>query len=261
MRKEPLVSVIIPTRNSERTLEKCLKSVRNQSYKKVELIVVDNNSSDKTKSIARKYADKVYNKGPERSAQRNFGVRMSKGEYVLIHDSDIYFHKDSVKECVNLALKGAKAIILPEKSIGVGYWARVKAFERSFYVNNDLIEAPRFFEKELFLSVGGYDESLTACEDWDLTNRIRAMGVKIYRTKHFLLHDEGRMDLFGSSKKKAYYSKWIKEYKKRYPELAKKQFSVIHRFTLKRLIKEGVKHPLLMVSMVIMKLMEWCESR
>lgn len=254
--KEPLVSVVIPTRNSERTIGRCLKSIRNQTYKNIELIVVDNNSTDRTKEIVKKYTSNVFNKGPERSAQRNYGVQKSKGKYVLIHDSDIYFYRNSVKECVHLALNGAEAIILPEKSIGNGFWSKVKAFERSFYVNNDLIEAPRFFEKKFFLSVGGYDEKLTACEDWDLTNKIRSKGVRIYRAKHFLLHDEGKLNLFGSSKKKAYYSKWIKLYKKRYPSLAKKQFSAVHRFTLKRLIKEGLKHPILMTSMIIMKMME-----
>src|ERR1035437_7792327 len=143
---DPLVSVIIPTKNSSRTLEACLKSIKDQSYKNIELIVVDNNSTDDTKEIAKKYTDKVFNYGPERSAQRNSGAKQAKGEYLLIHDSDIYFNVDSDKECVELSrAENCDAIILPEKSIGIGFWAKVKAFERSFYVGNDLIEAPRFF--------------------------------------------------------------------------------------------------------------------
>jgi probable beta-1,3-galactosyltransferase len=59
--KNPLVSVIIPTYNSSRTLEKCLKSIKNQTYKNIEIIVVDNNSIDNTKEIAKKYTGKVYN--------------------------------------------------------------------------------------------------------------------------------------------------------------------------------------------------------
>jgi glycosyltransferase involved in cell wall biosynthesis len=57
-----LVSVIIPTYNSSRTLEKCLESIKNQSYKNIEIIVVDNNSKDNTKEIALKFTDKVFNK-------------------------------------------------------------------------------------------------------------------------------------------------------------------------------------------------------
>jgi len=48
----PLVSVIITTRNSERTIDKCLSSIKQQTYKNIEIIVVDNNSADKTKEIA-----------------------------------------------------------------------------------------------------------------------------------------------------------------------------------------------------------------
>jgi len=257
--KNPLVSVIITTKNSSRTLDRCLRSIRDQTYKNIELIVVDNNSTDNTKKIAKKYTSLVFNKGPERSVQRNFGAKKAKGKYLLIHDSDIYFDRNSVKECVELAEKtGCEAIILPEKSIGEGYWAKVKAFERSFYVGNDLIEAARFFERKMYFEVGGYDEGLTACEDWDLQNRIRAKGYKTFRVKNFLLHDEGKLSLFGSSKKKKYYAKWIKIYKERYPDLAKKQFSFFGRFP--KIIK-GLRHPILFVSMIIIKGIEWMNAR
>jgi len=64
------VSVIVPTKNSSRTLERCSKSIKNQSYKNVEIIVVDNNSTDNTKEIAQKYTDKVFNVGPEKTTQK-----------------------------------------------------------------------------------------------------------------------------------------------------------------------------------------------
>ena len=83
-----LVSMIITTKNSARTLERCLVSVKNQSYANIELIVVDNNSADNILKIANKYADKVFTKGYERSAQRNFGVDQTSGKYVYKIDSD-----------------------------------------------------------------------------------------------------------------------------------------------------------------------------
>lgn len=57
----PLVSIIIPTYNSAKTLEICLQAIKAQSYQNIEIIVVDNNSLDETKEIAQKYADKVIN--------------------------------------------------------------------------------------------------------------------------------------------------------------------------------------------------------
>lgn len=254
---QELVSVVITTKNSERTLDKCLESIKYQTYKPIEIIVVDNNSTDNTKNIAKKYTKLVFNYGPERSAQRNFGAKKAKGKYLLIHDSDIYFHTDTVFECMNIVNKNnCSAIIIPEKSVGMGFWTKVKAFERSFYVGNNLIEAARFFEKRMFEKVSGYDEELTACEDWDLQNKLNLKRAKTERAKLFILHDEGKLNLFGSSKKKAYYSKWIEIYKERYPELAKKQFSFFARFPIKKIIKRGLAHPILFCSMIIMKGME-----
>jgi len=259
----PLVSVIISTKDSGRTLEKCLKSIKDQSYENVELIVVDNNSTDSTKEIAEKYTDKVFNKGPERSAQRNFGVRESKGKYLLIHDSDIYFNTDSVKECVELSEREqCDAIILPEQSIGEGFWTKVKAFERSFYVGNDYIEAARFFDKDIYLKVGGYDENLYAGEDWDLTARLRGSGYKIGRAKNFLKHDEGRLNLLGSSKKKkSYSSNFFGVYAKKHPEYFKKQMSFFIRFPLNRVATQGLGHPILFSCMIFMKGLELINSK
>ena len=259
----PLVSVIIPTLNSERTIEMCLDSVKKQSYKNIELIVVDNNSTDKTKEIAGKYTDKVFNSGPERSAQRNFGAKNAKGEYLLIHDSDIYFNQDSVKECVELAIsENSDAIILPEKSIGEGFWAKVKVFERSFYVGNDLIEAPRFFKKTVYEKLGGYDESMTGPEDWDLAIKLRQSGYKISRAKNFLEHDEGRISLFSSSGKKKYYAHdMFDKYAKKYPNEFKKQMSFFYRFPLKKLLKKGLSHPILLICMIFMKGLEYLNSK
>ncbi len=96
----PLVSVIVPTYNSAKFLEACLMSIKKQSYANVELIVVDNNSTDNTTEIARKFTDKVFNKGPERSAQVNFGVTQASGEYVYKVDSDFVLGINVVKECV-----------------------------------------------------------------------------------------------------------------------------------------------------------------
>ena len=78
--KDCLISVIITTKNSSRTIKRCLKSIKNQSYENIELIVVDNNSIDNTKEIAYKFTNKVFNFSPERSAQRNFGSKKANGK-------------------------------------------------------------------------------------------------------------------------------------------------------------------------------------
>ena len=123
-----MVSVVIPTYNSERTLEKCLKSIVDQIYKNIEIIVVDKFSEDKTVEIAKSYGARiVYDEG-ERTRAKNIGLKHAKGIYVLFVDSDMELSKDVVKECVELAEKDDKigGIIIPERSVGNGFWVKVK---------------------------------------------------------------------------------------------------------------------------------------
>src|SRR5262245_48197635 len=99
--KHKLVSVIVTTKNNTATLDDCLKSiVKQQSYRPIELIVVDNFSTDDTQEIAKKYTSNVFVKGPERSTQRNYGVKKAKGEYVMIIDSDMNLSPKVIEQCV-----------------------------------------------------------------------------------------------------------------------------------------------------------------
>jgi glycosyltransferase involved in cell wall biosynthesis len=123
-----LVSVVVPTKNSALTLKACLDSIKQQIYPDIEIVVVDNFSSDSTPDIAKKYADKFFSRGPERSAQRNHAVDNTSGKYVCIIDSDMILNKDVIKDCVN-AIESANnisGVIIPEESFGEGFWARCK---------------------------------------------------------------------------------------------------------------------------------------
>ncbi len=100
---KPTTSIVVTTKNEEKNIGNCLKSIRAQSYPhdKIEIIVVDNFSTDKTREIALKYTDKVYSKGPERSAQRNFGMMdIAKGKYVMFVDADMILSPAIVEACV-----------------------------------------------------------------------------------------------------------------------------------------------------------------
>ncbi|MDP3731551.1 MAG: glycosyltransferase [Candidatus Omnitrophota bacterium] len=130
------VSVIITTKNEELSIKNCLESIKNQNFpeEKVEIIVVDNNSSDKTKEISAKYTEKIYNFGPERSAQRNFGILRSNGKYFLYLDADMALSKNVLSECFRKCeSEGYIALYIPEMIMGNGFWIKVRNFERSFY--------------------------------------------------------------------------------------------------------------------------------
>lgn len=207
LKNTPLVSVIIPTRNSIRTIKTCLTSVKNQSYPNIEIIVVDNYSKDETAQIAKKFTKNVFFKGPERSAQRNFGAKKSSGEFIMWIDSDMILGDMVVEECVkelnhNPSLSG---LIIPEISIGKGFWAACKTLEKRCYIGDKKIEGLRFIDKKIFNKLGGFSD-LIAGEDWDFTQRVRSRGYKIGGIKDVVNHDEGELRLVDDLKKKYYYA-------------------------------------------------------
>lgn len=225
MKNKPLVSVLVHTKNSERTIKSHLESISNQSYTNLEIIMVDNNSSDLTLKIAEKLTDgkifkkeNIYTFGPERSAQRNFAARKARGEYFIVPDSDMLLTRNVVGECVEKVVLDPqiKAVVIPEKSVGSGFWSACKALERSCYLKDKTIEAARFFDKNIFWEMGGYDEALTGPEDWDLPQRIRTK-YKIGRIKSFIVHNEGRILLFSLVKKKYYYGLKVSRYIRKHP--------------------------------------------
>ena len=235
MNELPLVSVVIPTKNSSEFLEECLWSAKNQTYGNLEVIVVDNFSTDKTLEIAAGYAHKYYKKGPERSAQRNFGAKKCGGKYVLFIDSDMKLDRNVVASCVEkIEADGEiKAIIIPEESFGVGFWARCKKLEKSFYVGVDWMEGARFFRKKSFEEAGGYDESMVSGEDWDLSQRIGKDG-RIGRVSELIHHNEGKVRLAGTVAKKFYYAKEFGKYlrKEANKNNIRRQAGVVDRYKL-----------------------------
>ena len=260
MSDRPIVSVIIPTKNSAGTLEKCLSSIKDQSYTDIELIVVDNFSTDNTPAIAQKYTDKFFQKGPERCAQRNFGVQQASGEFVAILDSDMYLAKDIIKECVNeLSQDRYVGVIIPEQSVGEGFWSKCKALERSFYVGVPYMEAARFFKKSIFNQVGGYDESMVSGEDWDLSQRIQKLG-DLSRTNSYISHDEQRISLLKTIRKKFYYAQKFKAYakKNKQSESYRQQTNPLRRYWL--FLSQPRKlwrHPIVAIGMLYMKTCEF----
>jgi len=222
MKSKPLVSVIITTYNEQKNIANILNSLEKQTYKDIEVIVVDDGSSDATVAIAEKYDQvKVYKRPHrERSIQRNFGAEKSNGAYVLFLDCDMILLPEVISECVNLATSNNYVgIIIPEKSIGEGYWAKVKELERGWYEGDSSIEAERFFLKKTFIAVGGYNNKITGPEDWDLPKRTRKLG-KFGRIKTYLLHNEGKQSFIKMIRKKYYYAQKLSVYLKSHQQSA-----------------------------------------
>lgn len=203
-----LVTVVVPTRNSLRTLAACLGSIRTQDVP-VELIVVDNDSTDGTYELARELADTAVRGGPERSAQRNTGVRLAGGDWVLWVDSDMVLPPTTVSAVLaTAAATGAAAVAVPEVSVGPGFWTACRALERSCYVDDPSLHNPRLLRRELLLGDGEFDPAMAGPEDTDLRLRLRTSGAVVALCPApLIVHDEGRLTLRSVLAKRVYYGR------------------------------------------------------
>lgn len=217
MKKKGLVSVIITTKNEDDVIGILLKSLERQTYKNIEVILVDNSSIDDTSKIVQTYKKiKIYNWGPERSAQRNYGVKKSLGDYLLFLDADMKLFPRVIERCVTVikSKKNIGSVIIPEQSIAFTFWEKVKAFERSFYneKGDSITDAARFFKKDAFLKSGGYDETITGPEDWDLPETIRELGYQDGRIFEKIYHRERATSLLTLFIKKFHYGLYADRY-------------------------------------------------
>lgn len=260
----PLVSVIIPTKNSAQTISACLRSIRKQSYQNIEIIVIDNHSLDETVILAEEHGVKVKTAGNERSAQRNQGARISQGNYLIFIDSDMELCTDVIKECVEkMETKPIiQAIVIPEQSVGTGFIATCKAFERSLSIHVPWMQACRFFRKTSFEAINGFDEACTGTEDFDIHNRVIALFGKesIAITHQNILHNEGKLTMRALWNKKYYYGKSLRIYTaKHHNQIAfKNQSNLAKRIALlSSSPKKILRQPHFFIGAIFMKTVEF----
>lgn len=255
---KPLVSIIVPTKNSAETIEDCLGSIRRQSYNNIEIIVVDNYSRDKTLDVAKKYDAKVYLKGPERSTQVNFGVLKAHGKYVYRVDSDFVLEPKVVQEAVQTCEKnGYDAIVIHNTSDPtVSFWARVRKMERDSYRNDEVNVAARFWKKEIFDAVGGFDVNITAGDDYDLQNRLLKGACRIGRIKAQETHIGEPRNMAEIFLKHYYYGQTIGHFIKKDHEKALRQLSPLRRSLAKGLSK-SYRDPILIIGFCVYQFLRY----
>lgn len=175
----PLFSIVVTTKNEERHIGNCLEAIRRQDFPtdQIETIVVDNNSTDRTQEIAQQYAAKVFNLGPERSAQRNYGIlEQAEGKYVVYLDADMILSPKVTGQAASVLEDGdLVGLYVPEYVLGGSFWCQVRRFERSFYTGT-VIDCVRIVRRDVFKEVGGFELRLTGQEDWDLDKKMRRAG-------------------------------------------------------------------------------------
>ena len=239
-----IVSVVVPTRNSEEFLSRCLASIRAQTYPAIEVIVVDNHSTDNTRAIASKLADVLVTAGPERSAQCNFGASLASGRWVFRVDSDFELDRHVVTQCIASTRSGALAVIVHNSPDGsVGWLSRLRRFEVDMYKYDLTFSAARFLERDLFLRIGGYDIKLVAGEDYDLQNRLNRAGVPVAFVAAEALHLGEPRSIREALQKHYMYGQDFVHFRRANTGEARRQLSPLRMIYIRRW-RSFVRHPI-----------------
>lgn len=183
--QKPLVSVIIPTYNRGWTLTEAIDSVLGQDFQNYELIVVDDGSTDDTREILDTYGGNIIvlrqtNKGV--SAARNRGIAQAGGQLLAFLDSDDIWLPGKLSHQVDFFKLHPDALINQTEEIWIRNDVRVNPKDRHRKPSGMIFQrslelclvspSAVMIKKTLFDAVGGFDESLPACEDYDLWLRI-----------------------------------------------------------------------------------------
>jgi glycosyltransferase involved in cell wall biosynthesis len=261
MKTKPLVSVVVPCRNSEEFIEDCIHSIFAQTYKNIEVLVVDNFSTDRTGELVRvlreKYGKIRYiKKGPERTYQMNEGVYSSSGEIIYITGSDMTRDPNFIRQCVNKIREGNDAIymsVLTDENVNY-FWGRVKALERLTYIGSNY-ESARVFTRKAFMFLGGLDVSLIGVEE-DFQHRLDYHDFRTGRIdgREYHLHEEKTLkNIF---KKSNYYGRYMKSYLKKHKGKGVKFLQPARPCFFKHW-RLFLKHPILTVGFIIYKIVQY----
>ena len=183
--ENPRVSVVIPTYNRGWVVNDAVDSVLNQAFQQYELIVVDDGSTDDTKAILREYGDRIRvirqaNRGV--SAARNRGIRAAKAPLIAFLDSDDVWLADKLSVQVAFFDNHPAAAVCQTEETWIRNGVRVNPGKRHRKRSGMIFEpslalclvspSAVMLRKDLFETIGLFDESLPACEDYDLWLRI-----------------------------------------------------------------------------------------
>ncbi len=249
---KPLVSIVIPTYNRAQLLERAVKSVLDQTYANIEILIVDDFSSDRTEKVGKKlekrhkqvrYIRQAINQGAP--AARNRGIREARGEYIGLLDDDDEYLTDKVKLQVEkfqsnprlgLIYGGFKVIRETSDKEPVDKLPKHRGNIKKALLTNCVIGSPTVLvRKEAFKKVGDFDTKLKSCQDWDMWYRISKQYPIDYVNEvvaRYYLHDSDQITTNWSRKvqgAKRIFKKQREDLKK-YPKVLMRREQMLVRF-------------------------------
>lgn len=221
MRKNPKISVVIPAFNEEKFLPKCLESLKNQDFKNFEVIVVDNNSTDKTAEIAKNFGAIVFSEKNQGVAfARQKGFLEARGEIIASTDADTILPKNWLSRIFdsmslkatespateggiggefqkdkNLVAFGGSCILysgpLSAKLAARCFLPSLLLLDKKFFGGWSLMGCNFALRKSAFLKIGGFNTNLKLNEDIEISHRLRKVG-KVILDPNFKVKTSGR---------------------------------------------------------------------
>ena len=212
-----LVSVIMPTYNRENTIERAIKSILNQTYKNLELIIVDDGSKDQTIQKIEKIKDGrikliKLEKNMGANYARNCGLALATGDYITFQDSDDEAYITKIEKQLNYLKDNKKDIVFCNVRVILkkGYSNEIRKYINPLEVKKRLlwgnfISLEAIFCKSEVLNKIKFDEELTRFQDWDLLIRI-SYKYEIFHMNEELVNIYVQKDSITSNPKKGYDS-------------------------------------------------------
>ncbi|MDG6223242.1 MAG: glycosyltransferase [Candidatus Bathyarchaeota archaeon] len=203
------ISVVIPVKNAEKTITRCLEAVFSQSCPPLEVIVVDGHSSDKTVENVLKFPVKiVYEDYCTIGGARQVGLENARGDFIAFTDADCIPEKDWLENLVihfDGHFVGVGGSI---KNIGEGVWKKSIAYiTDTFLGSGNSVQGRIFkekkivksisgcnsmFKRENLIKIGGFNISLSINEETELNKRLSKMGELLYTPDAIVVHDQDR---------------------------------------------------------------------
>lgn len=194
------VSFCIPTLNSEKTLEKCLESIKIQRYPDFEIVIVDGHSNDSTLDIAGKYADRIFSCKGSLGEARQMGVEKSTGEILALFDDDVIIpHSKWLLSAVGKFGDDQRVSTVWPLVVSPPHASLFARCYSSFSneVKMDRLTSGRgyvggtiaLFRKNCIEEVGGFDKKLLWGEDFDIAKKLAERGYKVIFHRDPLFHE------------------------------------------------------------------------
>ena len=187
---EPLVSIIIPCYNSAPYVSRSIESALKQTYNNIELILVDNNSTDNTSNILHTYRnhhpDKVfvfYESKPGAPAARNVGLNKARGNWLQFLDSDDELLPEKIEKQIQAGLKSNANVV-----IGNYFFSGKKSKKKVCAIKDPWvglirsrlgITSANLWRKKTLERVKGWDEAATSSQEYNLLFRLMAAGYQL----------------------------------------------------------------------------------